>query len=150
MGFALLALLILFLPLPTFAPPPIERHIRVEASMFQFTPGEVTVNPGDKVTIELVSTDVVHGFSLDGYDFNITSDPGQTAVGTFVANKPGVFRFRCSAACGNLHPFMVGKLHVGPDLLLIRAILLGVVSILIGIGLLRPSSSPSVHSGGVV
>ncbi len=99
-----LALLAIVAPLPFPTPAPANRHIRIEASMFQFTPGEIQINPGDRVTIELVSRDVVHGFSLDGYHFDLHADPGQTATGTFVANQSGVFRFRCSVACGNMHP----------------------------------------------
>lgn len=125
-----LALLILFGPLPLSVTTPMDRHIRIEAGMFQFSPGELKINPGDRVTVELVSTDVVHGFSLDGYDFELKADPGQTATGTFVADKAGVFRFRCSVACGNLHPFMIGKLQIGPNLLLIRGIALGLFAII--------------------
>jgi hypothetical protein len=46
-----------------------------------------------------------------------------------VAEKTGVFRFRCSVACGNLHPFMIGKLQIGPNQLLIRGIALLILSI---------------------
>jgi heme/copper-type cytochrome/quinol oxidase subunit 2 len=126
------ALLILFLPISPLASTPGDRHIRIEASMFQFAPAEVNINPGDRVTIELVSTDVVHGLSLDDYNFSITADPGQSATGTFVANKIGVFRFRCSVPCGNLHPFMIGKLHIGPDWLLARGIALGLLAVIAG------------------
>jgi heme/copper-type cytochrome/quinol oxidase subunit 2 len=118
-------LLILFAPVPLPLAAPVERHIRIEASMSQFTPAVLQVNPGDRVTIELASTDVVHGLSLDGYDFNLTADPGQTVTGTFVANQPGVFRFRCLVPCGNLHPFMIGKLQVGANMLMVRGIILG-------------------------
>jgi heme/copper-type cytochrome/quinol oxidase subunit 2 len=92
-------------------------------------PGEIQINPGDRVTVELVSTDVVHGFSLDGYGFELKADPGQTVTGTFIADQAGVFRFRCSVACGNLHPFMIGKLQVGPNLLFVRGIVLGLLAI---------------------
>lgn len=135
--FAGLALLILFSPLPQSAPDPQDRLIRIEASSFQFTPGEIQINPGDRVIVELVSTDVVHGFSLDGYDFELTADPGQTATGIFTADKAGVFRFRCSVACGNLHPFMIGKLQVGPNLLLVRGIILGLLAIFAAVVSLR-------------
>lgn len=118
------ALLILFIPLPQAASSPTDRTIRIEASRFQFVPGEIHVNPGDRVTIELISQDVVHGLSLDNYDFNLRAEPGQIVTGTFIANQSGVFRFRCSFACGNLHPFMIGKLTVGSNLLLIRGIVL--------------------------
>jgi cytochrome c oxidase subunit 2 len=125
-----LAALILFVPLPAHSGTPQDRLIRVEASRFQYSPGEISVNPGDRVTVELVSTDVAHGFSLDGYNFELKADPGQTATGTFIADHDGVFRFRCSVACGNLHPFMLGKLHVGPNILFIRAILLGILAVI--------------------
>ena len=142
--FAIPVLLILFAPLPQPAAAPADRQIRVEASLFQFTPAEIQINPGDRVTVELVSTDVVHGFSLDGYDFELKADPGQTASGTFVADKTGVFHFRCSVACGNLHPFMIGKLQVGPNLLLARGILLGLLSVSAGLWFMRlPTSLPA-------
>jgi len=122
--FVAVALLILFIPLPQATPTPTDRTVRIEASRFQFIPGEIHVNPGDKVTVELISQDVVHGLSLDNYDFNLRAEPGQMVTGTFIANQSGVFRFRCSFACGNLHPFMIGKLTVGSNHLLIRGMVL--------------------------
>jgi heme/copper-type cytochrome/quinol oxidase subunit 2 len=129
LGFLALALLILFVPLPLATPVPTARTIRIEASQYQFTPGEIRVNPGDRVTIELVSTDEMHGLSLDGFELNLTTEPGQPATGTFVADRGGVFRFRCAVPCGNMHPFMIGKLQIGPDLLLYRAIALGLLAV---------------------
>ncbi len=43
-----------------------ERLIQVEARQFGFEPGIIRVNKGDWVNLEIVSTDVVHGFYLDG------------------------------------------------------------------------------------
>ena len=137
--FFLAALLILFLPLPLQAGTPVDRVIRVEASTYQFTPEEISVNPGDRVTIELAATDVVHGFSLDGYDFSITAEPGKTVSKTFVADKSGTFRFRCSVPCGNLHPFIIGKLQVGSNTLFMRALGLGFLAILAAFWSLRIS-----------
>ena len=65
---------------------------------------------------------MVHGIYVDGYGLSVTADPGQTARLTFVADRAGSFRFRCSVACGDLHPFMIGRLRVGPNQLLIRAV----------------------------
>lgn len=126
-----------FAPLPYPTPAPTERHFRLEARTFEFSPAVLRVNPGDRVTIEIVSTDVVHGFYLDGYDVNVTADPGQTAVVNFTAGRAGVFRFRCPVACGQMHPFMTGKLQVGPNLLLARAALLGLLSVMVSLWLLR-------------
>ncbi len=128
---------ILFLPIPLPFSYPVDRVIRVEASMFQFSPAEITVNAGDRVTIELVATDVVHGFSLDGYDFNLTAEPGQTVSKTFVATQSGSFRFRCSVPCGNLHPFMIGKFQVGQNTMFMRAIALGILAVIAGVWTVR-------------
>ena len=137
---SLSALLILFVPIPLATPKPVDRLIHIDASSFQFTPAEIHVNPGDRVTIEFVSTDVVHGISIDGYDFKLTSDPGQPSTGSFIANKAGIFRFRCSVPCGNLHPFMIGKLQVGPNWLLIRGVLFGILAVVAAILSLRKSA----------
>ena len=90
-----------------------ERVVRIEASQYQFTPGVIDVRRGDRVTIELVATDVVHGLYLDGYGVQLSADPGRTERLTFVADRSGSFRFRCSVTCGAMHPFMIGKLRVG-------------------------------------
>lgn len=117
---------------------PVERHFHIEANSFQYTPEVIQVNPGDRITIELVATDVVHGLYIDGYDLNLTADPGQTATLSFVADRAGSFRFRCSVTCGALHPFMIGKLNVGSNDLLWRALGLGVLAVVAGVWAVRP------------
>jgi heme/copper-type cytochrome/quinol oxidase subunit 2 len=112
---ALLGGVIAFTPLRLRASLPIERLIHVDAGQFAYNPGEIHVNNGDIVTLELSSTDVVHGLYLDGYDISITADPGQTQRLTFTADRPGSFRFRCNVTCGAMHPFMIGRLSVGPN-----------------------------------
>ena len=114
------ALLILLLPVPGLAAPT-ERIIHLRASDFAFTPEVVRVNPGDRVTITLESTDVAHGLTIDGYALDLHAEPGQPATGSFTAGRAGTFKLRCSIACGSLHPFMTGKFQVGPNLLLLRA-----------------------------
>lgn len=139
----LLALTIVVVPNPiavAASAGPAERHFRVEANSFQYTPEAIQVNPGDHVMIDLVSTDVVHGLYLDGYDLNVTADPGQTATLSFVADRTGSFRFRCSVTCGALHPFMIGKLNVGSNDLLWRAIGLGVLAVVAGVWVMRPKA----------
>ncbi|HWQ84596.1 MAG TPA: cupredoxin domain-containing protein [Anaerolineales bacterium] len=125
-----LAALILWLPLPARAAPPTERIFRIEASRWAYSPAVLAVNPGDRVTIELAATDVVHGLGIDGYHVATTSDPGQTSRMTFVADQAGTYRFRCTVTCGNLHPFMIGKLQVGENSLLWRGRLLAVLALL--------------------
>ena len=126
----LLALTIIVVPDPIALAAPAEQHFRIEASQFQYMPESIQVHPGDHVMIDLVATDVVHGLYIDGYDLNLTADPGQTATLSFVADRPGSFRFRYSVTCGALHPFMIGKLNVGSNDLLWRAIGLGVLAVI--------------------
>lgn len=134
-----LSLAVAFLPLPPGRPAPTERYFRLEARRFAYAPAVLDVNPGDRVTIDLAALDVVHGLAVDGYDLNITADPGQTARLTFVADRAGTFRFRCTMTCGALHPFMLGKLNVGPNMLWWRAAALMMLAALAGlIGWRRP------------
>ncbi len=125
-------LVVAFAPLPVQSITPQARTFRIEARQFAYSPSELKVNPGDRVTIQLVSTDVVHGLYIDGYGISVQADPGQTATVTFVASKPGSFRFRCNVTCGAMHPFMIGKFTVGSNAWLYRSvglITLGIVGI---------------------
>jgi heme/copper-type cytochrome/quinol oxidase subunit 2 len=136
--FALAGALIILAPLPVRAALPTLHTFRVEASQFAYSPAVLEVNPGDTVTIELVSTDVVHGLYMDGYGVSVTADPGKTASLTFTADRSGSFRFRCNVTCGALHPFMIGKLQVGPNTGLWRAIALTILAAL-GMFVVRPN-----------
>ena len=127
--FVMAGLAVAFAPLPVPSSTPQERTFRVDAQQFAYSPSELKVNPGDKVIIQLVSTDVVHGLYVDGYDISIEADPGQTKTLTFIANKPGSFRFRCNATCGAMHPFMIGKLTVGTNNWLFRSVGLAMITV---------------------
>lgn len=133
----LAAVLILIAPLPAFGAAPAERLFRIEASSYEYSPASIRVNPGDLVTLEIISTDVVHGIYLDGYDIEVTADPGQTARLSFLADQPGAFRFRCSVTCGALHPFMIGKLYVGTNALMWKALGLAALVVLAGLWRMR-------------
>lgn len=134
---ALTGLLIALAPLPSRITTPTERHFRVEARSFEYHPAVLRANLGDRVTIELFPMDVVHGIYIDGYDLELHADPGQTEELIFIADRPGTFRFRCSVTCGALHPFMIGKLQVGPNSLLWRGAGLATLAALAGAWKLR-------------
>jgi heme/copper-type cytochrome/quinol oxidase subunit 2 len=128
--FVMAGLVVAFAPLPVRSIAPQERIFQVDARQYAYSPSELQVNAGDTVTIHLVSNDVVHGLYVDGYDVSVEADPGQTATLTFVANKPGSFRFRCNVTCGAMHPFMIGKLTVGTNEWLFRSIGLAAIAVL--------------------
>jgi heme/copper-type cytochrome/quinol oxidase subunit 2 len=128
--FLMAGLVVAFAPLPVPTPTPQERNFRIDARQFAYSPSDLKVNPGDTVTIELISTDVVHGLYVDGYDISVEADPGQTKTLSFRADKPGSFRFRCNVTCGAMHPFMIGKLTVGTNMWLFRSIGLAMLTVI--------------------
>lgn len=130
---AVFGIAILFFPFPAHHGQPVERSFHIEASRFAYSPATIKVNQGDRVTLELTSSDVVHGLAVDGYDLQVTADPGQTARLTFTADRSGSFRFRCTITCGPMHPFMIGKIQIGHNGLWWRAAglsFLAIVSVL--------------------
>lgn len=134
--FVMAGLVVAFAPLPAPAIAPQARTFQIDARQFAYSPSELRVNPGDAVTIQLASTDVVHGLYVDDYDVSVEADPGQSETLTFVADKPGSFRIRCNVTCGAMHPFMIGKLNVGTNNWLFRSVglaMLAVVSVIISV-----------------
>ncbi len=127
----LLILATFFVPLPIVAAAPQSHTIEMDARTFAFEPSTITVQKGDTVTIRLESLDAQHGLFIDGYDVNLQAEPGKSAQVTFVADKDGKFKFRCSVTCGALHPFMIGELNVTPDFPFARAIL---VTLIVAVG----------------
>lgn len=105
-------------------------EIALDATQFEFAPGRVQVNQGDRVVIHLTASDVVHGFYLDGYGLERRVEPGVSQQITFTANKAGKFRYRCSVSCGTLHPFMIGELVVASNTPYWRAV--GIVLVATG------------------
>lgn len=121
---ACLMLAAIVLPLPLMASAPQAHTLRVDAHTFAYEPSSISVQRGDTVTIQLEALDAVHGLYLDGYNVNLVAEPGKSATTTFLADKAGKFKFRCSIACGALHPFMIGELNVEPNTPLARALLI--------------------------
>ena len=116
-----LALAIMFWPIPVSAEP-VTHHLTMTAHQFAYDPPVIRVNRGDRVIITLQAIDVVHGFYLDGYGLETRVEPGISQQIEFVADRVGKFRYRCSVSCGTLHPFMIGELVVGPNMVLIRTV----------------------------
>ncbi len=109
--FGLVLVTVLVAPLPGVSGAT-TREIALDATQYEFAPGRVHVNQGDRVVITLTASDVVHGFYLDGYGLERRVEPGIAEQIAFTADRPGKFRFRCAVSCGPLHPFMIGELIV--------------------------------------
>lgn len=127
----LFILVALFMPFPIIAPAPQARRIEINARQFAYEPATLKVQRGDTLTFHLESLDAAHGLFVDGYAVNLQAEPGKSAEVTFVADKEGTFKFRCSVSCGTLHPFMIGELNVAPNEPRVRVLL---VTLLVAVG----------------
>ncbi len=130
---------------------PRDREITLRARQYAFDPSIIRVNKGDRVTLHLVSLDVSHGLYIDGYDITLHAEPregaGEEATVTFVADRPGTFRMRCADTCGPLHPYMIGKIEVGPDLPFVGASAAALLIALLSMLYLRGAAKPPGVNG---
>jgi cytochrome c oxidase subunit 2 len=88
------------------------RVIKVGAKKYEFTPGMIVVKSGEKVRLEVTSTDVTHGFAVSEYKIDRRLNPNKTETILFTADKPGQFPVYCSVFCGIGHMSMEGTLVV--------------------------------------
>ena len=83
-----------------------------------FNPEHISVKEGDKVIMHLTNVerarDATHGFAIDGYNVNLSLEPGESSTVEFTADKPGVYPFYCTEFCSALHLEMMGYLLVQP------------------------------------
>jgi plastocyanin len=87
------------------------RTIQVTASSFEFDPGEISVEVGEDVAIELTSDDTLHDFTIDELDAHVAADADETAQGGFRAEEAGEFTYYCSVD-GHREAGMEGTLIV--------------------------------------
>ncbi len=91
------------------------KEFSITASRFNYDPGIITVNKGDRVRFKLTAKDTIHGFALYSpglYNINKMITPGKTVIVEFDANETGEYIFYCSNFCGSGHDRMMGKLIV--------------------------------------
>jgi len=126
-----------------------QRFFEIEAEKFSYSPNVIRINRGDEVVIRLISTDVTHGFYLDGYGVDTKAHPGQDGSVSFTANRTGRFTFRCSVTCGEFHPFMVGYLIVGPNTrFYLYVILVGIIGAATLVAIFVKKGSKESHGNG--
>lgn len=111
----------MLVPLPSVADASSVRDLKIDARAFAYAPASIEIHQGDTVRLTLEALDAVHGLSVDGYDVNVQAEPGKSGHASFIADKQGKFKFRCSISCGPLHPFMIGEMVVTPEFPFIRA-----------------------------
>ncbi len=103
--------------------------IEMTAENFKFTPAEIRVRAGARVTLKVRALDDKHGIafkllaegqpegSAPGLRFatpapDWTLKKGEEKVIEFVAERPGRYEFACSVFCGMGHNAMLGRIIV--------------------------------------
>ncbi|HSW88487.1 MAG TPA: cupredoxin domain-containing protein [Candidatus Saccharimonadales bacterium] len=73
-----------------------EKTFTFTAGNFWFNPNKITVNKGDKVTINFTVSNGFHDFVIDEFKIKVgPSIAGKTTSVTFTADKAGTFEFYC-------------------------------------------------------
>jgi len=127
-AFLSLGAMIFLAPWPAPAPRGEGQEVVIHARQYAYTPGVLRVSQGERITLVLEAHDITHGLYVDGYGVDLVAVPGRSARASFLADRQGKFRVRCSKVCGSLHPFMLGELIVEPNTPFWRAVSLAVLS----------------------
>ncbi len=90
------------------------RVVQIMASRFKFEPSTVVVAQGEKIRLEVASTDVPHGITIPDMNIDRRLEPNKTEAIDLTADKAGTFHFHCSVWCGEGHDRMHGELVVLP------------------------------------
>jgi cytochrome c oxidase subunit II len=79
---------------------------------WSFNPAEIRIPANAETTFIATSTDVLHGFNIEGTRVNVMLIPGQVTRTTHTFRVPGEYLTICHEFCGVGHHFMHGKVIV--------------------------------------
>ena len=105
--------LVFALPVFTQTETPETKVFELTAEKYKFEPSKITVNKGDKVVLKIKSKDTTHGITVSDFGQKralINKDEVTTVE--FVADKAGIFEYRCTKFCGWGHLFGFEKLKI--------------------------------------
>lgn len=83
-----------------------EYEVVMTLQAFGFTPHEVEIPAGAKVTFTLTSKDVIHGFQIAQTNVNAMVVPGHIQQATQTFKEPGEYLVLCNEYCGIGHEMM--------------------------------------------
>ncbi|MCA9981383.1 MAG: cytochrome c oxidase subunit II [Anaerolineales bacterium] len=84
----------------------------VHAYAWGFSPKEIRVPAGSRVTFFVTSRDVIHGFKIQETNLNMMVIPGQVSRLSHTFNQTGTYNFICHEYCGIAHHGMFGQVIV--------------------------------------
>ncbi len=86
--------------------------VSIKAHLGEFVPDEIHLKKGETVSLELSSTDTIHGFACPDLGIDTKLVPGQPLTVPVTLSAPGEYDFFCSVFCGEGHENMLGKIIV--------------------------------------
>jgi cytochrome c oxidase subunit 2 len=90
--------------------------ISITASNYKFAPAKIAGVVGEKLTLQLVSAEGVHGFGSKELGIPSTIlTPGKTVEISFTPSKAGTFKTQCTIICGPEHDGMAITVAVRPN-----------------------------------
>lgn len=88
--------------------------VHLTGHLWAWMPNPLHVPQGATVTFFITSSDVLHGFEVQGTTINATAVPGVTGTVTYTFGKAGLFNIICNEYCGIEHQAMLGRIIVDP------------------------------------
>ena len=88
--------------------------VQMVGHLWAWTPSPLHVPQGAEVTFHVTSTDVLHGFQIQGTTVNVTAVPGITGTVTYRFSHAGTYNIICNEFCGIEHQAMLGRIIVDP------------------------------------
>jgi len=88
------------------------RHVRIDAANWHFDPNDLTVNAGDRIHLILRATEGDHFFVQPDYEIGVELKEGETHEVSFLADRPGEFRFGSCEWDGSELQVMKGRIRV--------------------------------------
>ncbi|MFP6560769.1 cytochrome c oxidase subunit II [Paraburkholderia sp. B3] len=79
-----------------------------------WSPGVIHIKEGAQVTFYVTSTDVLHGFEVQGTTINVTAMPGAVSRVEYKFERAGTYYVICNEYCGIEHHSMIGRIVVDP------------------------------------
>jgi cytochrome c oxidase subunit II len=109
--FALLCAALLLISCPKRDAKP-ATHIAISMRKFAIEPAVIRIRRGEKVVLDVSTTDVQHGFEVAQLGINEPIQPGRPAEIALDTSKKGEYKVDCSIICGPGHANMSARLII--------------------------------------
>jgi cytochrome c oxidase subunit 2 len=93
----------------------IGQKVTIDGTQYTTASNDLVIPAGAVVSLDIVSTDVIHSWSIPRLQGRIDAIPGQTNHSWIEANSPGAYYGQCSEFCGLSHAAMTARVLALPQ-----------------------------------